>query len=58
MQFMQMKFHEEFHNLGRIQEEVVLGLLGSFYFVSVLSGGVFEKGKKGILFYLNLFVSL
>lgn len=48
MQFMQMKFHEEFHNLGRIQEEIVLCLLGSFYFyfVSVLSGGVFEKGKK------------
>lgn len=48
MQFMQMKFHEEFHNLGRIQKEIVLCLLGSFYFffISVLSGGVFEKGKK------------
>lgn len=57
MQFMQMKFHEEFHNLGRIQKEIVLCLLGSFYFffISVLSGGVFEKGKK-MHFFLFEFI--
>lgn len=57
MQFMQMKFHEEFHNLGRIQKKKSFCLLfvPMSHFFSVVS---LRRGKEIILSYSNLCDSL